>query len=345
MLEKDVLEQEKILEKFNLEKYISNQDYKLYGILSALDVTNEIQKNYFKDITSRKTIDYKLIRLYGLLQSLFVSVDALYELCGVIVGNKKFININSNEKLRELRYIRNDIVGHPANRTYRQKGYAYCVLDKENLTDTKISYKIYSKNNVILKDINLIDLIKAYYIESNSLLLNLYNLSNIDLTNKESCNLNLSKLLFQASEDIKNVSKYLDQIKQIYEDFYKLKQSRFLYRISLINEILDFYVDKELYELKLDIIFIQISKMYHIINNQDILKDKYSDIYYKINEFLNDDYRKFYIQDINHPMFLKSLLELINEAKDDIKIFFETLKSLYNDKKDRLVYCFTLVIN
>src|SRR5690606_7520604 len=59
-----------------------------------------------------------LLDVFGLMQSLFVGIDALYQLSFSVTKYKYHININQNKNLRMLKYLRNDVVGHPTNRNY-----------------------------------------------------------------------------------------------------------------------------------------------------------------------------------------------------------------------------------
>src|SRR5690606_13891944 len=59
-----------------------------------------------------------LLDVFGLLQGLFVGIDAMYQLSFTTTKYKYHININMNKNLKELKYLRNDVVGHPTNRNY-----------------------------------------------------------------------------------------------------------------------------------------------------------------------------------------------------------------------------------
>ena len=128
-MDKLVLENEKLIENFDINYYLDNKNYPVASALSALETTNEIQKSYFKDSVSNFDLSDNVLRLYALLQGLFVSIDSLYALTYSLTKSKNFININVNEHLRELKYIRNDVVGHPANRVLDSDALAYCILE------------------------------------------------------------------------------------------------------------------------------------------------------------------------------------------------------------------------
>lgn len=97
-----------------------------------------------------------ILRLYGLLQALFVCIDSLYTLTFKITGTKNFININDNKALRELKYIRNDVVGHPTNRIVDDKT-EYAILNPDDIKKDEFTYSVFSdveyKKHVIFKNL------------------------------------------------------------------------------------------------------------------------------------------------------------------------------------------------
>ena len=93
------LNEEKI-EKFDINYYIENKNFQMASALSALNVTNEIQKSYIKE-ENNLSIGDNALRLYALLQGLFVSIDSLYAIAYALTKSKRFININNNPDLRK----------------------------------------------------------------------------------------------------------------------------------------------------------------------------------------------------------------------------------------------------
>ena len=71
--------------------------------IGALLTTSDIQMAFLKDEDNLSKADYSL-RLYALLQALFVSIDSLYVIAYSLTKSKNFININSNPDLRILKY-------------------------------------------------------------------------------------------------------------------------------------------------------------------------------------------------------------------------------------------------
>ena len=158
-----------MVEKFDTEFYVKNSNFPILSALGALRITNDIRISFLKPEENLAKEDYAL-RLYALLQSLFVSIDSLYSLAYGITRSKSFININNNKDLRNLKYIRNDVVGHPSNRMLGNEDLAYCILDEDSITKESFSYFIFSKDSREEKVIDINSLLKSYYEESNDLL-------------------------------------------------------------------------------------------------------------------------------------------------------------------------------
>ena len=91
-----ISENDKLIKKFNFDYYFSRKNYQMASAIKALSVTNDIQEAYYKkeDYLDNKDL---VLRLYALLQALFVSIDSLYALSNVIAGGKSIINLNISE--------------------------------------------------------------------------------------------------------------------------------------------------------------------------------------------------------------------------------------------------------
>lgn len=97
----------------------------------------------------------KYLRLYGLLQALFLQQDAVTNLCESL-GLQN--NLISSPKLKEIRDIRNDSIGHPTKRG-NYKSYHFI----SRVTITKSGFQLISydeKNKTTFRYILVIDLIK-----------------------------------------------------------------------------------------------------------------------------------------------------------------------------------------
>lgn len=348
-LQKLVEENELLIEKFNIKAYMSKQDYAVVGALCALEVTNEVQKYFSSTLNEKKEISEKLMHLYGLLQSLFVSIDGLYELAYLISGSKKFININQNKDLRNLKHIRNDVVGHPANRNTRSREAAYCILDKNSVTNTKFTYLVCKQSDIIEKDVELLPLVEAYYIETNSLLKALLNMSNLSIGNEHLITL------------ISNICKkfpyqdYLLDLDRLYSEYLekhgqKEVNNRFNWRYELIKKIENFHYFLIKKDLKDDVIYLQLAKLYNIISAKNLQKTSHGDTVKLLYRFMRknlDLYNdKIYLCDMTHPYFNETLNRYIKRAKNNERVLYylDVIAKLADLGESDLVYAYALPI-
>jgi len=153
-------------------------DIRARASLNALDVNNTQQHYFYMSLENDFSDGEIILRYYGLLQGLFVCIDSLYALSYSFTKSKSFININQNKKLRQLKYIRNDIVGHPANRVYSERELAYCMLNKKELDKRTLSYTInFINKKVTNKKVDLVDMLFDYYVEANNILITFLNIN------------------------------------------------------------------------------------------------------------------------------------------------------------------------
>ena len=348
-LVKLVEENEYLIEKFNIKAYFNNKDYAVVGALTALEITNEVQKCYSDNLNKEKVISEKLMTLYGLLQSLFVSIDGLYELAYLISGSKKFININQNKELRNLKHIRNDVVGHPANRNTRSRETAYCILDKNSLTNSKFTYFICKKSEIETRNVEILPLIAAYYVETNSLLKSLLNISNLNLGNEHLIVLitnMLKKFPYQ------NLLFDLDKLYNEYLTKYKEKdiRNRFVWRYELIKKIYNFNKFTIDLDLKEDVIYLQLAKLYNIISAKTLNKTSHGNVIKLFYRFLRKNLdlynERIYLCDISHPYFNETLNKFIKRAKNNknAQYYLKTLAELAAINESDLVYAYALPI-
>jgi len=97
----------------------------------------------------------KYLRLYGVLQALFLQQDAVANMRESL-GLPD--NLTTHPKLKGIRDIRNDSIGHPTKRG-NYKSYHFI----SSVTITKSGFQLisdYENNNTTFRDISVIDLIK-----------------------------------------------------------------------------------------------------------------------------------------------------------------------------------------
>jgi len=139
--------------QFNLLK-----NHKFWNQLcSSLDVIedSDLAINAYIDTEFAKDDGEKYLKLYGLLQALFLQQDAVTNLCESLELKN---NLIANSKLREIRDIRNDSIGHPTKRG-NYKSYHFI----SRITITKSGFQLisdYENSKTIFRDILVIDLIK-----------------------------------------------------------------------------------------------------------------------------------------------------------------------------------------
>jgi hypothetical protein len=115
---------------------------KFFQLCSSLDViedTEEAVTAYMaKEFGESKSAHY--LAIYGLLQAIYVQQDAVINLCESLGIQEK---IDSYPKLKKIREIRNDIVGHPTKRDMR-KGQPTSYHHLARITLTQSGFKVAS---------------------------------------------------------------------------------------------------------------------------------------------------------------------------------------------------------
>lgn len=356
-MEKLVRENERRIEKLDSKYYLNIKNYAMAAAISALETTNEIQKSYFKNADDQLSLEDNVLRLYALLQGLFVSVDSLYSLALSLTKSKSFININNNKELRQLKYIRNDVVGHPANRVFNNDVLAYCILDNESITTESFCYNIYTKDGATKKEINVIDILKAYYKEANALLDELYRLAKND-KNKTSLEAYISVCLddyFMNKDYITSFYSFIDEYNKLYPNS-KKGQHRILWRKDLIEKLIHYRTSKEEEKNVINYcVGLELIKIYELVYQSkykvETLKKTpmYISSFYR---FLNKNKNLYsyldYIDNTEHPMFIASIKILRNEAeKKKIKgavSYLDMIISLHQQNELDMAYALALPI-
>lgn len=350
-----VKDNERKINKFNVDFYIKNKQYGLAAALKALDTTNEIQKAYFKNTENLEKEDY-LMRLYALLQSLFVSVDSLYSLALTLTKSKSYININDNLTLRQLKYIRNDVVGHPSNRVLNSDVLAYCILDENSIDINGFSYKIYTQDEIIEKNVDINVILEAYYKESNSFLDELYSIAKNDL-NKSKLEVYITKVLddyYLKNDYKKSLEDFIFEYKKLYKNA-KRQHHRIVWRYELIQELEKYYKNSFEEEIVRYSIGIEIIKIYELIfgysfkiENKEKLPQGIAYFYRFMNKNKDLYYLLDYLLDSSNPLFGKSIHKLyeetIKKGFKEASNYLNMIERAYNEKNYDIVYSLALPI-
>jgi len=290
-----------------------------------------------------------LLDVFGILQGLFVAIDALYDLAIGLTQYKYHINVNQNKTLHELKYIRNDIVGHPTHRTYPDGGMGFSMLSTEHLTKEKFSYHtyIFEKNNleVKTKDVYLQPLLDAYQIEKERLTQDI--LAYLKHTEAKT---SIPEELYTLFETL-NLEK-LEEIKVHFMKEYQLSDAsshRFLWRLGLLKKVIGWYEkDVELNQLVDYIAKVQVIKLYDMA--LDLENRKGVDLYQPLPKILlgffkfirqHEQYALGLIKNIhdkNHPLFASDLvaLQTLNPNQDASKIL-SFIKAQEDEEKVYLI--------
>jgi len=336
-----------------LKKYVETEikdennshGYRAASSFSMLEHVDLMLDRYLKEKQTEQGAI--LLDVFGILQGLFVAIDALYDLAIGLTQFKYHVNINQNATLHELKYIRNDIVGHPTHRTYPDGGMGFSILETKGLSKEKLSYQtyIYEKNNLEIKtkDVLFIPLIEAYKKERDIVLNDIYQYLQHAETKTD-----IPEQVYTLYETLNK--DLLVQVKQNFMTEYKLDASsshRFLWRAGLVETLIDWEEhDSELKEFILYMSRYQVSKMYDIA--LDMEKRKGKDLYPTIPSLLGYFYKFIRknekvalpllenLHDYNHPLCKKDVLALmmLNPNKEAFKL----LTFLRNVKDETKVY-------
>lgn len=356
MIDELILTNEYKIESFDIKYYLESKSYAIAAALSALETTNEVQKNYF-NLEASTDVSANVLRLYALLQSLFVSIDSLYALAFSLTKSKNFININRNKDLRDLKYIRNDVVGHPANRSYNSNSLAYCILDNTSISKENFSYDVYTGKGIDRKTIDIISIVNSYYNECNSLLSELFKIAK-DNKSSSVLTLKISSILDTYSMN-GNYKIELAKFKKQYLSQYpnaSANQHRVLWRLDLIDKLMSYKTaDQDIEDLIEHSIGLELIKIYQLVSGK-----LYKVTTGKKNPYLVSAFYRFLnknrslagliesITDINHPLFRDTISKFLEVAKskntEAVIKYLDFINSLCETGQDELVYAITLPI-
>ena len=337
-----VIENEKLIESYDLNLYLANNQIGVFTALRALETTNEAQKYYISSCYKGEKTGERILDLYGFLQSLFASIDGLYELSYQFEGNKNILNLNDDPNLRELKHIRNDVVGHPANLSWNHKN-CYCVLNNKSIDRYKFTYNIYSYSDVITKEVNLEELLTAYYNKANMVLRYFLNRKPSKQALKKFPN---DILAILTSIDRENFVRNLNLIISKYNKIINTSNSRVNWYLKEINELDSIRTkDKTLKNIIFDAIYFSSTKIYNILSNKKVdLTYTYSKGTNIIKSVIvnNRDLRenRKYLTDITHPHFKNVYTKLKKELirYKSLDSFLVLLESTIESKNSELFF-------
>jgi hypothetical protein len=306
----------------NLNKDEKNSN--TYRAMSSFDMIENVDlmiKRYLDEPQDEKGAI--LLDVFGLLQGLFVAIDGLYDLAIGLTQYKYHININSNPILHELKYIRNDIVGHPTHRTYFDGGTGFSILKTEPMSKDKIVYDtyIYSKNKVEVKEkiVYFKELLENYEKEKNIILNDIYEY----LVHNET-KTNIPEKIYSLYETLSLDT--LNEVEVLFREEYKMNQEskhRFFWRARLLKTLINWHdPDDKINRIILYMSKIQVSKMYDMA--LDMEHRRGADLYTALPEVISDFYKFMRkhekdalklidnIHDFDHPLHQSDLIALMS---------------------------------
>ena len=347
---------ERFFKAFEDANYLTNKIsfHLTKSSLETLKNVNMIIDSYLSGETNEKP--KMLLNIFGMLQALFVGVDALYGLSYGVTNKKWSVNVNNNPELREIKYVRNDVVGHPTKRLYNDNKIGYCDLDLDKTTYYELVYKIAipsdNSEDITNHTVNLMKTIDSYMLESSKVLDEIYKRM---LLENNINNEYFSEYAYSLYKDyrvgIKNYDT-LERIKEKYMRAFELDSSshdRFMWRINQLEELFK-WDEAEHNEILIYLIYYIIEKLYRMCNELDDLDFSNIVLSYSVPKKVKDyvDFvRKHNIDetilnDNYHPNFL-TLLEkmnsLANNNRSILKINEMFLKNKNNQMRIYLLGC------
>ncbi len=297
-----------------------------------------------EDFKQRKALNKAdiLLDVYGLLQGLFVGIDGLYQLSISTTKYKYHININSNRNLKQLKYVRNDVVGHPTNRNYEDGTFGFSIILDDEITKDELSYHTYIiKGREINKEKHTLyfnEVISAYSKEKNQFLSDLESYLRRQPLVVETTGL-IIELFDHAQKDMYDLED-LNKIKNCFMKEQNLKagsSNRFLWRIDLLKKLFIWKDDTYQAVIKYSILkqILAIYQMNLDLNDQKIRLPKLDlpKVILEFRRFVNQNgqVRKLIsnLNDLEHPLFQSDLDSLIYLVKDEhLNKFLNWFKSL-----------------
>ena len=285
--------------------------------LETLRNVNLIIESYNNNETTDKA--EMLLNIFGMLQALFVGVDALYGLSYGVTNKKWSVNVNNNPELREIKYVRNDVVGHPTKRLYNDNKIGYCDLDLDKTTYYELVYRIAipsdNSEDITSHTVDLKKTIASYNYESSKVLDEIYKrmLLESDITSIGGSEYSYSLYSYQLYKDFRNgIKNYeiLNTIKENYIKVFKLDEKsndRFPWRINHLEELFR-WDEVEHNEIIIYLTYYIIEKLFRMCNSLEREKLKEEEI----------DFSKIVLT-YSMPKRVKDFVDFVRRYKIDPK--------------------------
>ena len=328
---------------------VKYSDIKYDASISVLDLNKDIIGFFYDTIEKEYSKEEACLRLYGFMQALFVSIDAIYTLSISLTGSKNFININNNKTLRELKYIRNDVVGHPTNRIVNSKT-VYCILRPEDISKYSFKYRIYGLEQEEVREVSFISILFDYYREASNLLNVLINFETAKSSQLFSDDLYFMLKEYKNNHDISTLFKnFRFEYKKL-----NLTDTRIDRRIMLMSKLHSLKktkINRFAYLYHLRYLYNIVSKSENINpNNFDITPypDEIIELEWLVHKNQELENEVHILTNHNNPSFNQILARFINVAqkKNYTKAldFLSQIRSFIKDEKFDLAFAYESLI-
>lgn len=325
------------LDKIESMVLIGDQNQVHFKIKSCIQVLRQGEGIIESFLKQEKVMDKSdvLLHIFGLLQNLFVSIDALYDLTKLTMSNKYSVNVNQNKNLRELKYIRNDIVGHPTHRTYSTGGVGFSLFSVPETSMSVITYETHffkqKQHETFKHHIQTAELIEDYHLESRNIIQEIST-----HLQKQTFKPELSILTKQFFDGIQLESfdrHLLDKITESFQmnrDISKESHNRLLWRIELLN-VLEKWRETD-HEKQAFIQYMKEEQAYKIYEmssdlegiEPQFVKINHPELLVSFFRFIKDDEHREkyvkYLKTYDHPYHQADIDELLGDAKNNLRV-------------------------
>lgn len=346
------------IESVVLNHELNQTHFKIKSCIHVLKQSEGIIQAFSNQQTLKQPSEV-LIHIYGLLQNLFVSIDALYDLTKLTMNNKFAVNVNQNKNLRELKYIRNDIVGHPTHRTYSTGGVGFSLFSIPETSMQMITYETHffkqKVHEVIKHHISTQELIDDYHLESRAIIAEIAAHLKSDIIKSE-----ISALAKQFLEGVileSFDSKLLDRIESGFltnQSVSKDSHNRLLWRISLLN-VLNNWKETDV-EKREFIQFMKVDQAYKIYEIASIIEGLepqhvhivHPKLLVSFFRFIKEDEKREkyvqYLKSFDHPYYQADIHELLNQSKNNLRVH-KLISWLERQNSEKRIYLIGSTLN
>lgn len=149
-----------LFEEFELQTYAKINDVKLIQIYSSFDALEDCQEgiDFYLQSSDTDKVGEKYLRIYGLLQILYVQQDALNNICEAL---KLSISHKDDENLKKIRHIRNLSVGHPTKKE-TGKTVSHNFISRNSLSKEFFEIRSYDASDVQFLKNDVLELIDQH---------------------------------------------------------------------------------------------------------------------------------------------------------------------------------------